>query len=153
MYSTGFDNSFNGNKDSSLKQKKLQESPKKQAYKQIGNSRHYSMPTGENRGSFSRGRSGEITDKGHKGSIEVQVMQGNSMPQDGTSTDQVIVNAPVYVMVDSRQRKRTMIKNAYKATKKTAPSRSPTNDSQDLPKPNQTDQRIPQSVLDQQSSN
>ena len=72
------------------------------------------MPAGQNRASHSRGRSGENTDKGDKGSIEVFAMQNPS------GEDKVVMMAPIHVDMDSRQKKRTMIKNAYAAATKTA---------------------------------
>ena len=61
---------------------------------------------------------------------------------------------PVLVHVDSRQKKRTMIKNAYQAThKKEALITLPVPLVQTGPtKPSARDQNIPQSVLDQHSA-
>ena len=69
----------------------------------------------------------------------------------------IVMAPPVYVVVDSRQKKRTMIKNKYAAVAKTAyQEAAKTNpqveSSEDNYKPTATDQRIPQSVLDQMSA-
>jgi len=71
-----------------------------------------------------RGQSGEITDKGHGGSIEVTVVGRTNLPQDDVK---VMMPPPIFVDVDSRRNKRTMIKNAYAAATRTKgeSSRSP----------------------------
>ena len=78
---------------------------------------------GEDHGSagFRRGNSGEITDKGHAGSVEVTAIHGSG------EEAQVVMKPHVYIAVDSRMKKRTMIKNMYSAATKTARegSRSP----------------------------
>ena len=74
------------------------------------------------------------------------------------SDPKVIVKPPVIFHMDSRQQaKRTFIKNVYAKASNNQASKSPprhrvVEDSQELLKPSQTDQQIPQSVLDQMSS-
>jgi len=65
------------------------------------------------------------------------------MAQDNQAN--VIMGVPIYVTVDSRMKKRTMINNAYAATnkKEMVQLKNPIHASDSInPKPSQTDQRI-----------
>lgn len=69
---------------------------------------------------YNRGNSGEINDKGFKGSIEVVPVKNINSPV-GDKGGNVIQPAPIYVDVHSRQKKRTMVKNVYAAATKKDP--------------------------------
>lgn len=117
-------------------------------------SRNYDIPSSQNRSTFSQGRTGEITDKGQKGFNEVNVTNNSYLRLAQDEKTKVIMGAPIYVTVDSRMKKRTRINNAYAATnkKEMVQLKNPIHAKDRTPsKPSQMDQRVPQSVLDQNS--